>query len=514
MARERGRRRRGHRRGRSEGPSGPQRPEDELSISEESEAPGVLPSRFSFRLRRRREERERAEPKPKRPARERAPEKAVAGATPADTSPLSFWRRGQARTYREQPLPRRGPARWWRRLTGFYFPPWVPVVAIIIVVFGILGLLFFTRAATGAPRIGQDHWHATYQTFICGERQPNVPTWEAGVHTHADGVIHIHPFTPSEEGNGARLVKWFEYGGGKLTKDELRLPGSRKEYKNGDQCPDGRPGIVQIFVNGERMADFSRYIPRDGDRVRMVFGPEEQAPVQQADRTIIAESQATRTVELEVSGDEAATAFAPASIEVDAGETVKLLVTNVAAVSHGVRVAGTDAEYETTDDYVSNPDIIEPGLQGVVVVKFDTAGEIEFKDPTANDPQTGEPFATGKIVVKEAAATATPEPTGAAEPVDVTFDVTMGDGFFEPKELTIDADQKFRINLVNSGKFVHNLRIAGPDGQYETDDDLVSPDLRKTGDTGELVGQLDEPGTYAFRDDFNRSLMTGTITIR
>ena len=129
-----------------------------------------------------------------------------------------------------------------------------------------------TPAAT-LPRIG-DHRHATYQTIICGQRQPNFPTWEAGVHTHADGVIHIHPFLPREEGSGARLVKWFEYGGGKLTQTEMRKPGSREEFKNGDECTDGSEAVLQVFVNGERLEDWSGYIPQDGDRVQIEFGEE------------------------------------------------------------------------------------------------------------------------------------------------------------------------------------------------------------------------------------------------
>jgi len=114
-----------------------------------------------------------------------------------------------------------------------------------------------SESAVEGPRVGRDHWHATYKYVVCGQAQPNFPTWEAGVHTHADGIIHIHPFTPSEEGSGARLVKWFEYGGGKLTDDEVRAPGSAKSYKNDDLCPDGRAGVVQVSVNGEKLADWS-----------------------------------------------------------------------------------------------------------------------------------------------------------------------------------------------------------------------------------------------------------------
>jgi len=130
------------------------------------------------------------------------------------------------------------------------------------------------RPATTArgPFIGRDHWHAVYTVFICGQRQPNFPTWEAGVHTHADGVIHIHPFLPSEEEEGARLTKWFEYGGGRLTLSEMRMPGEDKVYRNGDRCPDGGEGVLQVFVNGERLDDWSEYIPQDGDRIIIGFG--------------------------------------------------------------------------------------------------------------------------------------------------------------------------------------------------------------------------------------------------
>jgi len=130
------------------------------------------------------------------------------------------------------------------------------------------------RPATSVlgPFIGRDHWHATYAVFICGQRQPNFPTWEAGVHTHADGVIHIHPFIHSEEKEGARLTKWFEYGGGLLTLSEMKMPGTDQVYRNGDRCPDAGEGVLQVFVNGERLDDWSDYIPQDGDRISIEFG--------------------------------------------------------------------------------------------------------------------------------------------------------------------------------------------------------------------------------------------------
>ncbi len=156
----------------------------------------------------------------------------------------------------------------------------LPTVAVIVLVAVLVATVLRVEGDGGPetsgrpsrPAIGQDHWHATYQVLICGQGQPNFPTWDAGVHTHADGVIHVHPFLPSERGAGARLVRWFEYGGGRLTQSEMRMPGDRQEYKNGDICPDGSEAFLQVFVNGEALESWSDYIPQDGDRVLIVFG--------------------------------------------------------------------------------------------------------------------------------------------------------------------------------------------------------------------------------------------------
>ena len=272
MSRER--RRRGHRRqrrGEAGPPPQPQRPRQEPpEPREESQAPGVLPPRLAFWRR-------RAQRQGKR-----KPEQRRVTPTAQAVSPLAFWRRSQPRSYRERPLPKRTPGRLWRRLTGFDFPPWAPVLLIMIVVGGgIPAAIILSRQAGAVSPNSTDHWHARYEVFVCGQRQPSVPFFPGGVHTHAQGTIHIHPSLPSEEGSGARLVKWFEYGGGKLSGDTLRLPGD-KEYKNDDPCESGEfagePAVVQVFVNGERREGFDRYIPQDGDVIRIVFAPEGELP--------------------------------------------------------------------------------------------------------------------------------------------------------------------------------------------------------------------------------------------
>ena len=410
------------------------------------------------------------------------------------------------------------------RLQHMYFPPWLPVAFIIVVVFGILGLLFVTRSATGAPRIGQDHWHASYTIYICGEKQPNAPTWESGVHTHGDGIMHIHPFQTFEEGSGARMVKWFEYGGGLLTQDQIREPGFSKTWKNGDTCPDGTPdsgkaGTLQVFVNGKKLDDWSRYLPHDGDRIQLIFGPQQQL-VQLDDRQVLDDTEVTRTIEISITGDEQSVSFTPSAPVVQVGETVKLLVHNKTTLSQGLRVAGPDGQFGTADDFVAVPvgsdpktssggDYILAGQDGFVVVRFDNAGQIKFQDSVSDVGAN----ASGNIIVEGASSSsATPAPSGA--PGDQTAAVTITDGKFDPGTIAITAGKSFTINLTNNGSFVHNLRIDGPDHQFGTDDDIVSPDITTAGGTGSTPANTLDAGAYQFRDDFNPTTMTGTLTVQ
>jgi hypothetical protein len=135
------------------------------------------------------------------------------------------------------------------------------------------------------PLIGRDHWHASYAIFIGDQRQPNIPAFEAGVHTHGDGIIHIHPFQSSEEGAGASLQNFFKYGGGDLTDAILRIPGTTVTYRQDDPVPgDGRPGQIYLFESAgacdslDLVRQWVRvppsFVPQDGECIRVAFEPE------------------------------------------------------------------------------------------------------------------------------------------------------------------------------------------------------------------------------------------------
>lgn len=98
---------------------------------------------------------------------------------------------------------------------------------------------------------------------------------------------------------------------------------------------------------------------------------------------------------------------------------------------------------------------------------------------------------------------------------ELSFDVSMGDNFFEPNEFSVPAGAKVTFNLTNDGAAIHNMRIAGDDGEYNTDDDAVSdPDLVSAGGTAVLEWVApDQPGEVDFQCDFHPTDMVGTITV-
>ena len=104
----------------------------------------------------------------------------------------------------------------------------------------------------------------------------------------------------------------------------------------------------------------------------------------------------------------------------------------------------------------------------------------------------------------------------------VSFDVSMSDtfepevtNFFELNEFTVSPGQEVTFNLTNDGGAIHNMRIAGDDGEYDTDDDTLSdPELSQPGDAATLVWTApDEAGEIIFRCDFHPLDMIGTISV-
>ncbi len=151
---------------------------------------------------------------------------------------------------------RRRADRWW---------PWAFGA---VVVLGVAVVGYAIRSRPPYPRAGA-HWHAPFTVEVCG-RALAFPPSPGNVHTHGDGVIHVHPET-DEEGRQATLAAFFRSIGVSLEPDALVLPDGRR-FRNGDRCGDS-PGRLRVWVNDREMSveEFLRYYPQDRDRVRVRF---------------------------------------------------------------------------------------------------------------------------------------------------------------------------------------------------------------------------------------------------
>jgi len=126
------------------------------------------------------------------------------------------------------------------------------------------------QASSVPPVANEDHWHAAYGIYVCGEWQPAIPEYENpnGIHTHGDGVVHIHPFSASAAGENARLGEFLETAGVKLTNDTLEI-GDDKWEEGKDEC-DGKEAelVVAKWQDVETSTKKPALIPSDFDDTR------------------------------------------------------------------------------------------------------------------------------------------------------------------------------------------------------------------------------------------------------
>ncbi len=96
-----------------------------------------------------------------------------------------------------------------------------------------------------------DHWHAAFAINVCGTElpaTPEPPTDTLGIHTHGDGLIHIHPFTVNAGGKQAKMGKFWDLIGLKVTDNGFQLPPTAKPIdggrtvQEGKTTCDGKPG--------------------------------------------------------------------------------------------------------------------------------------------------------------------------------------------------------------------------------------------------------------------------------
>jgi hypothetical protein len=108
-----------------------------------------------------------------------------------------------------------------------------PAAMILVALLGVV-LVFVARdqrsdqAPAGDPGI-EDHWHTAYNVFVCDEIDPTVFANDSeddrtGIHTHGDGLIHIHPFVSTVTGQYATLGAFFNENQTAFDDDTFELP--------------------------------------------------------------------------------------------------------------------------------------------------------------------------------------------------------------------------------------------------------------------------------------------------
>ena len=137
----------------------------------------------------------------------------------------------------------------------------------------LVGLARHQGNADAFPRANQDHVHDSIDIYTCvvlapatagpeststtiaapgnppGQFQPNptdVRPDVLGIHTHGDGLIHIHPFTNSVAGHNATFGVFLDQVGISMTDSSLVLPGGPSFTEGVTSCADGTDGVVEL----------------------------------------------------------------------------------------------------------------------------------------------------------------------------------------------------------------------------------------------------------------------------
>ena len=129
------------------------------------------------------------------------------------------------------------------------------------------------RASAPEKKFAGDHWHAAYGIYICDNFVPDIQSDRdpTGIHTHNDGVIHIHPFTRAVSGSKATFEVFADAVG--LSVSENQVKAGDKTYKNGDKCGD-KEGRLKVLLNGnERPGDPKDIRLQDRDKLVIAFAP-------------------------------------------------------------------------------------------------------------------------------------------------------------------------------------------------------------------------------------------------
>jgi hypothetical protein len=140
-----------------------------------------------------------------------------------------------------------------------------PGILTLIVVLGV-ALVAYARNDRlkddlgGLPQLG-DHIHQAFGVNVCGEWKFDIPEFETpvGIHTHGDGVLHIHPFSQLGVGANATLGRYFtnarDDGGLDVRVSDDKLDYLDEDIEEGKTKCEGVEDPVLLMAYWENASD-------------------------------------------------------------------------------------------------------------------------------------------------------------------------------------------------------------------------------------------------------------------
>ena len=109
------------------------------------------------------------------------------------------------------------------------------------------------------PRDTGEHFHVAFGVYNCDKWLANVqsnsetpgdPITEqykvTGIHSHADGVIHVHPFGSAGAGKNAKLGTYLKLVNAKISNTKLEMPEGLGTLSTDDKCGDKKTKLKTL----------------------------------------------------------------------------------------------------------------------------------------------------------------------------------------------------------------------------------------------------------------------------
>ena len=179
-----------------------------------------------------------------------------------------------------------------------------PVALVAVIVLGTLLIAWSRQSsianASTAPVASKDHWHVSYGVYNCDKWLANIKNDNeakdangnlinqqfgvTGIHTHGDGVIHVHPYGTAGSGKNAKLGTWFKLVEAKLSDTKLVMPEGLGTMMNKEKCGDKEATLkVLVWDDAKSTSEPKKYLTafndirftKNGMAIAIVFTPDD-----------------------------------------------------------------------------------------------------------------------------------------------------------------------------------------------------------------------------------------------